>query len=154
MATVFKPPQPPVYQDGIPVVFLAGSIDMGRAETWQARVEAELADRDLILLNPRREDWDSSWVQSIENAAFRQQVVWELEGLERADWILMHFAAGSQAPITLLELGLTAASGRLIVACAPDYWRRGNIEVVCARYGLPLFTGLDMALAELGRRLA
>ena len=36
----------------------------------------------------------------------------------------------ARAPITLLELGLFARSGKLIVCCPDGYWRKGNIEVV------------------------
>lgn len=41
-------------------VFLAGSIEMGQAEQWQERVVHALSDAgDLVILNPRRDDWDS-----------------------------------------------------------------------------------------------
>ncbi len=56
-------------------IFLAGSIEMGKAIDWQSEVVNALADTDLTLLNPRRADWDSSWVQSIDNAQFREQVL-------------------------------------------------------------------------------
>jgi hypothetical protein len=32
--------------------------------------------------NPRRENWDSSLVQSIDDLKFKEQVVWELDNLE------------------------------------------------------------------------
>ena len=41
MARVFKPPA--AWSATRRVLFLAGSIDMGRAEPWQARLETELA---------------------------------------------------------------------------------------------------------------
>ena len=50
----------------------------------------------------------------------------------------MYFAPKSRAPIRLLELGLFARSGRLIVCCGDGFWRRGNVEVVCARNGVPM----------------
>ena len=90
MATLLKPPQPLPTDTNLPIVFLAGSIDMGQAEDWQALVAEKLADRTVILLNPRRDDWDSSWQQSIDNQPFRQQVDWELDGLDLADVILMY----------------------------------------------------------------
>lgn len=135
------------------MVFLAGSIDQGAAVDWQSAVAQRFADRDLVLLNPRRDAWDASWVQSIDNPVFREQVEWELDGLERADQVLLYLSPGSKAPISLLELGLFARAGKLIVACAPDFWRRGNVEVVCARFGLPLFSTLDAAVDTLAERL-
>ncbi len=45
-------------------VFLAGSIEMGKAEQWQERIVAALSGAgDLVILNPRRDDWDDSWEQ-------------------------------------------------------------------------------------------
>ena len=136
-----------------PFVFLAGSIEMGAAENWQQRVEGLLASIPKgTVLNPRREDWDSSWKQSIRDSRFLTQVKWELEGLNRADWVLMNFCADTQSPITLLELGLTVRTGKLIVSCPDGYWRKGNVDIVCARFGVPVFRCLDDAVDELLRR--
>jgi hypothetical protein len=149
MARVLKPPTPLALDGGVPVIFLAGSIEMGGAEDWQGQVEDSLRDLDVVLLNPRRDEWDSSWVQSIHNPQFRGQVEWELEGLERASVVAMYFAPATRSPITLLELGLCARSGKLLVCCPEGFWRRGNVEVVCARYGVPLV----VELAEMVRLL-
>lgn len=140
---VLKPPTPLVIPDGARIVFLAGSIEMGAAEDWQTRLTAKLEARDLVVLNPRRDEWDTSWRQSIDEPKFREQVEWELDGLERADVIAMWFAADTRSPITLLELGLFARSGKLIVGCPPGFWRRGNVEVVCQRYGARLLADWD-----------
>jgi hypothetical protein len=52
-------------------IFLAGSIEMGKVENWQERVARELSDiPNLTILNPRRDDWDDSWVQSINDPQF------------------------------------------------------------------------------------
>lgn len=120
------------------VVFLAGSIEMGAATDWQSQLIAALGDRDVFVLNPRRDEWDASWRQSIDEPKFRAQVEWELDGLDRADVIAMWFAPETKAPISLLELGLHARGGKLIVGCPDGYWRKGNVEVVCTRYGIPL----------------
>src|SRR4051812_5042107 len=142
MFRVLKPPTPIALADGERSVFLAGSIEMGTAEDWQAAAERALADLPVAVLNPRRDAWDASWEQSIGNPLFRGQVEWELEGLERASVVAMYFAPPTQAPVTLLELGLLARSGKLVVCCPAGYWRRGNVEVVCARYGVPLVAEL------------
>lgn len=130
-------------KDGRPSLFLAGSIEMGTAQAWQDRVIAELSDLPAVILNPRRPDWNSSWRQTIKDARFRGQVEWELDGLERAGLIAMYFDPATRAPITLCELGLAASSGRLLVACPTGFWRKGNVEVVCARYRVPLFGTLE-----------
>tara|TARA_B100000686_G_C16677793_1_gene910147 strand:+ start:375 stop:827 length:453 start_codon:yes stop_codon:yes gene_type:complete len=140
--------QPPHSFDNIgkqPVIFLAGSIDMGSAIDWQAEIVTRMADQDVTILNPRRDDWDSSWEQTIEHPQFREQVEWELKGLERADKILMYFAPGTKAPITLLEMGLFARShpDKLIVCCPEGFWRKGNVDIVCKMYGVRQVDTLD-----------
>jgi len=134
-------------------VFLAGSIDMGAAKDWQTDLVVALGARDITILNPRREDWDSSWKQSIDEPQFREQVEWELDGLERADLVAMWFAPDSVAPITLLELGLTARADKLVVGCPAGFWRKGNVEVVCARFDIPLATDWAAFVAAVCARL-
>src|SRR5262245_25207694 len=56
MATVLKPPAP-LDVAGRRSVFLAGSIEMGLAEPWQAQIEQALGDLDVVNLNPRRDEW-------------------------------------------------------------------------------------------------
>src|SRR4051794_10170038 len=106
MSLILKPPMPLHFDRTKASVFLAGSIEMGAAEPWQEVVERALGELDVTILNPRREEWDSSWIQSIQDARFREQVKWELEAQELATLILMYFAPETKSPITLLELGL------------------------------------------------
>lgn len=129
-----------------PFLFLAGSIEMGAAENWQERVARELDSTRLTLLNPRRDDWDASWTQSKDNPQFFEQVSWELEAQERADIILMYFAPGTKSPISLLELGLFARSHKMTVVCPDGFWRKGNVEIVCDRYGVPCQPSLEKAI--------
>jgi hypothetical protein len=153
MVRILKPPTPLALADGERSLFLAGSIEMGLAEPWQAALEQSLADLPVVILNPRRDEWDSSWEQSIDNPPFRQQVEWELEAQERASLIAMYFAPATKAPITLMELGLFARSGKLLVCCPVGFWRRGNVEVVCARYGVPLVAELPQLVQGVRERL-
>jgi hypothetical protein len=135
-------------------VFLAGSIDMGASENWQARVEQALADEGVVLLNPRRDDWNPAWKSSTDEPEVRKQVEWELSALNRADVILMYFAPASQSPITLLELGLHAPSGKILLACPEGYWRKGNVDITADRYGVPRYESLDALIAGVRQRLA
>jgi Nucleoside 2-deoxyribosyltransferase like len=153
MATILKPPAALEIPSGARSLFLAGSIAMGAAEPWQGAVERALADTSVTILNPRRDAWDASWEQSVDNPLFREQVEWELEAQERADLILMYFDPQTLAPITLLELGLFAQSGRLIVCCPEGFWRRGNVDLVCRRYAIPQAEGLAELVAQARGRL-
>ena len=122
-------------------VFLAGSIEMGKAIDWQKQLSSELTN--CIIYNPRRDDWNSSWEQSISNAYFCQQVYWELNALDKADIIALYFVPGTQSPISLLELGLFANSEKLIVCCPDGFWRKGNVDIVCHRYGIATCKDLE-----------
>lgn len=148
-----KPPSPLAVPAGARAVFLAGSIEQGAAEDWQASLTAALADRDVVVLNPRRDEWDASWRQSIDEPRFRGQVEWELDGLDRADVIAMWFAPATRAPITLLELGLHAREGKVVVGCPDGFWRKGNVEIVCARFGVPLHVTWETFVAAVRARV-
>jgi hypothetical protein len=154
MFRVIKPPSPLILEASELSVFLAGSIEMGAAEDWQTQVEAALADLPVVILNPRRDDWDSTWKQSIIDERFREQVEWEFAAQERADLIGMYFAPETKAPVTLLELGLFARSGKLVVCCPNGFWRKGNVEIVCARYRVPLVTDFDALVSNLREAIA
>jgi len=135
-------------------IFLAGSIESGTAEDWQEQVVLELAPiQDIVILNPRRDDWDSRWKQSIRNRQFREQVEWELDAQEAADIIFMYFAPDTHSPVSLLELGLFARSRKLIICCPDGFWRKGNVEVTCARFNIPLFDTLKEAIRHLKKQL-
>jgi len=150
---VIKPPSV-VPWNGRASVFLAGTIDSGQSADWQYEAERALSSLDILVLNPRRDEWDATWEQTIHNPKFREQVTWELDGLEHASQIFMHFAGGSQSPITLLELGLTAGKGNLTIVCEKTFWRRGNIEVVAGRYGLDLHEDFSVGIASLKGKLS
>lgn len=147
-----RSPQPVPADDRLKV-FLAGSIDMGGSADWQAQFARELADEGVVLLNPRREDWNPAWKPVAEEPEFRRQVEWELTALQRADVIAMYLAPGSQAPISLLELGLHAGSGKVLLACPDGFWRKGNVDIVAQRYGIPSYDTLPALVQAVRARL-
>lgn len=135
-------------------IFLAGSIEMGAAEKWQDKAAKALIDKDVLILNPRRDDWDSSWKQTKDNKQFREQVEWELVAQEDADLILMYFDPNTKSPITLLELGLFTNIGRhlgtkqkVVVCCPEGFYRKGNVDIVCERYGILQVPTLDTLIS-------
>ena len=79
------------------------------------------------------------------------QVNWELEHLEDADFILMNFLPDSKSPITLLELGLFAKSGKLYVVCTEGFYRYDNVRITCAKYGVPVYASLTEAIGGIIR---
>lgn len=139
-------PRPLPARDGRVRVFLAGSIDMGKSGDWQARVGEALAGEPVVLLNPRRADWNPAWKPEASEPEFRRQVEWELAALEQADIVMMYFAPGTRSPITLLEFGLHARSGKLRVAAPDGFWRKGNLDITGDRYGVPRYESLDQLI--------
>lgn len=136
-------------------LFLAGSIDMGKAVDWQSEVAKKLDGIDnLIVLNPRRPDWDSSWKQTPDFKPFREQVTWEQRAISVSDIIIFNFAAGSQAPITLLELGIVLGGihDNVLVCCPPEYHRHGNVVITCNMYGVEVYSDIDTVI-ELAKKI-
>jgi hypothetical protein len=138
-----KPPAPISTRKNIPSVFLAGSIEMGIAEDWQSKIVKTFENSDVTFFNPRRGEWDASWEQKIESAPFYQQVNWEMNALDKADFIIMYFVPDTKSPISLLELGLYANSGKIVVCCPEGFWRKGNVEAVCEKYDIRMLDSLD-----------
>jgi hypothetical protein len=137
MIEVKAPNEAPKRARGSVSIFLAGSIEMNTAEPWHQRLCDELSDiEDLVIYNPRRESWDSSWTQEKENPQFNEQVTWELNKLDSSDVIALYFDPNTKSPITLLELGLHVTHPGLIVLCPEGYWRKGNVDIVCERHGV------------------
>jgi len=152
---ILRAPEPlrnPLAQHGRTSFFLAGSIEMGKAVDWQTKLEKAL-DPIATVFNPRRLDWDSSWKQEITDPQFNEQVTWELEMLDRATYIAMYFDPATKSPISLLELGLHARDGKLIVCCPEGFWRKGNVDIVCKRYNVFQVSTLE-ALIEHAQKLA
>jgi len=139
-------------------VFLAGSIEMGKAIDWQTSVTDKLKSLSelggfITIFNPRRDSWDLSWEQTENNPEFRNQVNWELNKLEESHIIFLNFVEDTMSPISLLELGHFASSGKLIVCAPKEFYRRGNVEIVCSRMGIPLFENFEDALSSLTSRI-
>jgi hypothetical protein len=154
MATIIKPPNPIPLEAELRVLFLAGSIDLGTAPDWQRALGMTLLDIPrLLILDPRRDEWDQSWAQSKDDLNLRGQVEWELDGLELADVIAYYFAPGSKSPVTMIELGLHARAGKAVVCCPEGFWRKGNVDIVCERYGVEQVDNLDSLAAAVRRRL-
>lgn len=135
---VFKAPHRSVENLPPIKIFLAGSIEMGVAEDWQTRITNELSEYDVIIYNPRRDDWDSSWKQDpTDGTPFHEQVTWELEHIDESDVVLFYFDPATKSPITLMELGLCLGSSKenVFICCPQDYFRYGNVAVTAKYWG-------------------
>ena len=152
--TVVVSPQPLPVDNARPRVFLGGSIDMGGAPDWQAALTQALSDMDVTVLNPRRADWNPAWRPEADEPEFQRQVEWELAALETADVIVMYFAPGTQSPISLLEMGLHARGGKLIVLAPEGFWRKGNVDITARAYGVRQVQTMDELTAAVRQTLS
>ena len=82
---------------------------------------------------------------------------------EKADVIAFHFAPDTDAPVSLLELGMYAGLGRgvgvgaggksIVVCCHPKFKKRGNVQMVCKKYEIELVESLEDLEREVRKRL-
>lgn len=149
MATMYQPPHallnnnfyPPIRLiDSKFTVFLAGTIEMGNSPDWQREVFHRLNSYDMNILNPRRVVYGET--------AIEEQVNWELDAMEMADLIIMHLEPDCKAPVSMLEFGLYAKSGKLIVHCPEGFWRRDNILITARRYGTKMVSDMEGLIYE------
>ena len=158
MITLIKPdnetlPQP----DDRISIFLGGTIEMGNSDDWQTDIYKRLCEVDdsigffdnIDVFNPRRDSWDSSWTQEQANPQFNGQVNWELDNIEDSDIIFFNILPDSKSPITLMEIGLCKDRPSVIVCCPEGFYRKGNIDIVCSRYGMQQYTDIDSAFGAL-----
>lgn len=151
MVKEYKPPEFPTnlneYNSRVSI-FLAGSIEMGDAPDWQSEFKRILEKKgekykEYTLLNPRRDDWNKTLEQSITEPAFFQQVMWELEHLEKATARVFYFAGDTLSPISLLEFGKFYHLKNTFVCWDKRYKRRGNLEIFCHKYGIRAYDTLE-----------
>ncbi len=120
-------------------VFLAGSI----ADGWHDKIILQLNHLPLTIFNPFRPDWDGTWVERKTDARFYEQVQWELDAQERADIVALYLHPGVPSPVSLLEMGLSCRTGKMVVCCEDGFERKGNVEIACERYSIPLVETLE-----------
>lgn len=142
---------PNSYPNDKPTIFLAGSIEMGKAEDWQKVLGAQIVEKfgdRVTVLDPRRDGWDSSWKQEDGDNEFTKQVVWEQNALIFSQIRFFYFAPGTISPISLLELG-QFGDVNSVVCCPEGYWRKGNVDIVCRLAGTKVYPTLEEATKQL-----
>ena len=134
------------YPADYPTIFLAGSIEEGKAENWQEKVIEKLNNSiyDGFIFNPRRVSFN-------KDKDMEEQVLWELHHIKIADYIFLYFDPNTKSPISLFELGILSYRGpkNVVVCCPNGFWKKENVDIVCKRYGMKLFVNIDEALESL-----
>lgn len=132
-------------------VFLAGSIEMGKAKDWQDSTANLFYDiENVTFYNPLRENWDSSWSQDQKNPQFNYQVNWELNSIDNSHIVFFNILPDTQSPITLMELGYCAATKHRVVVCCPEgFWKKGNVDIISTRSNIQVYEDYDKAVGAL-----
>lgn len=143
-------------------IFVAGSIENGKAIEWQKHFKEELEKMRpkyaVGLFNPRRDNWDPTWGEDEANPELIKQIEWELDHLEQADLIVMYLQPGTISPISLFELGLFAkevyrAEKQMIVLCHGGFHRKTNVDVVCDYYDISVAKNMDDLIKKAKQRI-
>jgi len=139
-------------------VFLAGTIDNGDSEDWQATIAGLITRPNVKIFNPRRSGWNSD----ASSMDVSQQIIWEQKYMNKATDVFFNILPKSTSMITLLELGQMCERKRVasrdqqkqcVVCCPREYMRFDNVFTMCAINGIPLITEFDLAVQYLNIRL-
>lgn len=125
VATYIQAPSVPDWDslDEYYSIFLAGGIT--GCPDWQREMVGRLSDTDLVLVNPRRDDFPVG----DPGAAFKQ-ITWEHIRLREVSAILFWFPKETLCPIVLYELGAWSMTDKpLFVGVHPEYKRRQDVEI-------------------------
>ncbi|KAG9242628.1 hypothetical protein BJ878DRAFT_159774 [Calycina marina] len=148
LATVVNAPKPYTPQAGEKSIFLAGTVDYAAVDsglpTWRETITTSLSHLPITVYNPHRRVWD--FKEDINDPRFVEQTTWEMDMMDRATVVILFIHDREEkAPVSLLELGLGARKGKgnMVVRCPEGFWRRGNVQVVCQRFGIPMVESVE-----------
>ena len=156
---IIKPDSQSQYQIHDVSVFIAGTISNGAASDWAKKVEEYFEKKNISLYNPRRDSWIGSFEQRKSNEVFNIQVNWEIDNIKDVDAIFFYFESNSVSPITIGELyylcGMLECNEEkdIIVYCPDDFNKKGNIEIMCDKYNIPIFNDFHSSLDALRKLL-
>lgn len=150
---IINAPQRPS-PDKNPSIFLAGPTTPTDEPDWRETITTALTTYPITILNPNRPDWDATWREDFSDKRWGEQVLWENEMREAADIVVFFFHWSTDAPVSLLELGLSVKSGKAIVCALDGYKKRGNVEAVCRLYGGEFVTTQKELIQAVVSRLA
>ena len=126
-------------------IFLSGTTTAIKddAVPWRDTIFQQLAKKPVTIYNPFRPDWGSDW-KDLSHPSYREQLAWEVEHLDKADLVCVYLHPSTEAPISLLELGLVAKRGSAAVVCVPDGFKhRANVLYVCEKFGCEVVEKMD-----------
>lgn len=127
-------------------VFLAGTIDNDKGSVdWRHKLCKKIEKfsdngTPLTIFNPRRD----SFPKDNKSNEVRKQIRWEHRHLDDVDLIVMNVLENSLSPISLMEMGMYADSGKMVVFCKSGYYQYDNVLMLCRKYRIPLYDTNDI----------
>jgi len=118
-------------------VYLAGSTN---GYNWQGQFINRLAGLDVDVFNPR----------SLKDGIFG----WEIDHLNVATVIALHFEPEDPSPSGLLTLGMFAKTDRLIVSCPDAFYRKADVDIICEREDIHRVDTLDLLIENTIARIS
>ncbi|KAF5654730.1 hypothetical protein F25303_1074 [Fusarium sp. NRRL 25303] len=122
-AKVFMAPRKPDPGDKGVSIFLAGITTSTGEPDWREVLTNDLMNHQVTIMNPDRPDWNSTWKEDFSDKRWEEQVWWELDMQEAADIIVFMFHPSTDAPISLMELGLAVKSKSKRIIASKLLWR-------------------------------
>jgi hypothetical protein len=134
-------------------LFLGGGIT--NCSDWQKEVIAALKDKEMTIVNPRRENFDVT-----DPSASAAQIDWEYDYLRECNQVMFWFSSETVCPITLFELGATLERWHyeqwllgqsndpvppqtIFIGCHPEYKRILDVTHQARRKGFGVIVGLE-----------
>ena len=139
--------------ENVITIFLAGSIEMGKAAKWQEKIAQKIYDSlvkqkgdlempTLVFYNPRRE-------QDFTPEMEKEQIDWEQFRLLQADYIFMYIQPDTKSPISLLEFGEFIDTGKLYACCTPEFYRYQNLAITAKYHDQVIYHTIEDAIKDL-----
>ena len=114
---------PEVFEGYSRSLFIAGGIS--GCSDWQNEFVSMFWDKDIVLINPRRDNYDFD-----DPSLEEKQISWEFDHLQKSDAVSFWFPNETLCPITLYELGkISNSDKKLFIGVDPDYSRKNDVII-------------------------
>lgn len=117
------------------IVFLGGNC---RGRDWRVDVTRRLGKADVVLINPRREDFPHPSNMPDEHAS---QVAWEREAIDKSDVCIFWLGEGLANQAARVEIGYALGKGKTVIIGADTGFL--GLEHLSAFSGLVLSTSIN-----------
>ena len=77
-----------------------------------------------------------------------------MDAIQNSDLVIFYFQPGTMSPISIGELYYVAALGKTTMVCCPEgFWRKGNIDIVCAKHNIRQYASLEELISNINNHI-